>query len=176
MLRYLPRQEWEKRKFSFCKKEQPKYSWLKLWGKEDQSSIRHEPILQAATLMGGGWPPPWGRTAGDPRDAMQLSCKKWLRHQHLHSCPFENGAELQPKALPVTNSVPAHPSTSVLSRSTTLRTKYCICKHWHGSHATDFYLMGQQKDRALILSALIILSESHYRKTHRYIISVCRKC
>ena len=36
MLRYLPRQEWEKRKFSFCKKEQPKYSWLKRWGKEDQ--------------------------------------------------------------------------------------------------------------------------------------------
>lgn len=36
MLRYLPRQEWEKRKFSFYEKEQPKYSWLKRWGKEDQ--------------------------------------------------------------------------------------------------------------------------------------------
>lgn len=36
MLRYLPRQEWEKRKLSFYKKEQPKYGWLKQWGKEDQ--------------------------------------------------------------------------------------------------------------------------------------------
>lgn len=132
-----------------------------------ESSIRHEPVLQAAVLMGGRRPPPRGRTAGDPRDAMQLSCKKWLCHQHLHSHPFEKGVELQLKASPVTNSVLVHPSTSVLSRSATLRAKYCSCKHWHDSHATDSYLMGQQKERALIFSALIILSESHYRKLHQ---------
>lgn len=111
---------------------------------------------------GWGTPPPRGHPAGGPKDAMQLAWKKWQRHQHLQGCRFEKGAELQGKAPPGTSSVPVPPAP-VLSRSTTWRAEYHICKHCHGSHATDFYPMGQQKERALIFSALIILSESHSR-------------
>lgn len=128
MLRYLPRQEWEKRKFSFYRKEQPKYSWLKRWGKEDQRvPSGTNPSFRLL---------PWG-VEGEPHlKAVQLvisemQCSFPERSDYVTNiftaAPLRNGAELQLKASPVTNSVPVHPSTSVLSRSTTTRAKYRIC-------------------------------------------------
>lgn len=159
MLRYLPRQEWEKRKFSFIRRNSPNIvDWS--GGEEDQGVPSGMDPSFRLPLCQGEESPPRGHPAGDPRDAMQLSCQKWRTSTSSQPPLWERGTT--PIGGLVTNSVPVHLSTSVLSRSTILRANTVFASTDMVVTLQDFTWWDRGKLKRFC--QLSILRDDHHRK------------